>query len=93
MGFGMPGSEKKSSASIACFLAAHGANLTLKNKKNQTPLDLCPDPNLCKALGKCHMSRPRFVSLRCIKSRSQISLKVDITSGIHTTYYKYPCDM
>ena len=55
----MPGSEKKSSASIACFLAAHGADLTLKNKKNQTPLDLCPDPNLCKALGKCHVTRPR----------------------------------
>eukprot|EP00112_Aurelia_sp_Birch-Aquarium-sp1_P018775 Seg4531.2 transcript_id=Seg4531.2/GoldUCD/mRNA.D3Y31 product="E3 ubiquitin-protein ligase MIB1" protein_id=Seg4531.2/GoldUCD/D3Y31 len=60
MGFGMPGSEKKSSASIACFLAAHGADLKLKNKKDQTPLDLCPDPNLCKALGKCHVARPRL---------------------------------
>lgn len=57
----MPGSEKKSSASIACFLAAHGADLKLKNKKDQTPLDLCPDPNLCKALGKCHVARPRYV--------------------------------
>ncbi|CAG4944475.1 unnamed protein product [Colias eurytheme] len=42
--------DKKSSASIACFLAAHGADLTIKNKKGQTPLDLCPDPNLCKTL-------------------------------------------
>lgn len=25
--------DKKSSASIACFLAAHGADLTVKNKK------------------------------------------------------------
>lgn len=25
--------DKKSSASIACFLAAHGADLTIKNKK------------------------------------------------------------
>lgn len=27
--------DKKSSASIACFLAAHGADLTLKNKKGK----------------------------------------------------------
>ena len=46
-------SDKKSSASIACFLAANGANLSVKNKKGQTPLDLCPDPNLCKALTNC----------------------------------------
>jgi len=53
MGLGSGGSDKKSSASIACFLAANGADLTVKNKKGQTPLDLCPDPNLCKALQKC----------------------------------------
>ena len=50
---GSQGADKKSSANIACFLAANGADLTVKNKKNQTPLDLCPDPNLCKALTKC----------------------------------------
>jgi E3 ubiquitin-protein ligase mind-bomb len=54
MGLGTPGADKKSSASIACFLAANGADLNIKNKKGQTPLDLCPDPNLCKALAKCH---------------------------------------
>ena len=48
MGLGSGGSDKKSSASIACFLAANGADLTIKNKKGQTALDLCPDPNLCK---------------------------------------------
>jgi len=53
MGLGSGGADKKSSASIACFLAANGADLTIKNKKGQTPLDLCPDPNLCKALQKC----------------------------------------
>jgi len=53
MGLGSGGSDKKSSASIACFLAANGADLSIKNKKGQTPLDLCPDPNLCKALKKC----------------------------------------
>ena len=44
MGLGSQGADKKSSASIACFLAANGADLTVKNKKSQTPLDLCPDP-------------------------------------------------
>ncbi|KAG5673289.1 hypothetical protein PVAND_003349 [Polypedilum vanderplanki] len=46
--------DKKASASIACFLAANGADLTIKNRKLQTPLDLCPDPNLCKILIKCY---------------------------------------
>jgi E3 ubiquitin-protein ligase mind-bomb len=59
MGLGTPGADKKSSASIACFLAANGADLNIKNKKGQTPLDLCPDPNLCKALAKCHKERHR----------------------------------
>ncbi|XP_049314109.1 E3 ubiquitin-protein ligase mind-bomb isoform X1 [Bactrocera dorsalis] len=49
--------NKKASASIACFLAANGADLTLKNRKSQTPLDLCPDPNLCKTLVKCYNER------------------------------------
>ena len=71
MGLGSQGADKKSSASIACFLAANGADLGIKNKKGQVPissfnywkcviptllqnpLDLCPDPNLCKALQKC----------------------------------------
>uniref|UniRef100_A0A0K2V134 RING-type domain-containing protein n=1 Tax=Lepeophtheirus salmonis TaxID=72036 RepID=A0A0K2V134_LEPSM len=53
MGLGSQGADKKSSGTIACFLAANGADLTIKNKKEQTPTDLCPDPNLCKALTKC----------------------------------------
>lgn len=57
MGLGSQGADKKSSASIACFLAGNGADLTIKNKKGQTPLDLCPDPNLCKALAKCHKDK------------------------------------
>lgn len=59
MGLGSQATDKKSSASIACFLAANGADLNLKNKKGQSPLDLCPDPNLCKALAKCHKERHR----------------------------------
>ena len=35
---------------MAMFLAANGADLHVKNKKGQSPLDLCPDPNLCRAL-------------------------------------------
>ncbi|GAB0098858.1 E3 ubiquitin-protein ligase mind-bomb [Sergentomyia squamirostris] len=49
--------DKKASASIACFLAANGADLTIKNRKLQTPLDLCPDPNLCKTLVRCYNER------------------------------------
>ena len=59
MGLGTQGADKKSSASIALFLAANGADLHIKNKKGQTPLDLCPDPNLCKALTKCHKDKNR----------------------------------
>lgn len=60
MGLGAQGTDKKSSASIALFLAANGADLNVKNKKSQTPLDLCPDPNLCKALAKCHKEGGRY---------------------------------
>lgn len=59
MGLGTQGTDKKSSASIALFLAANGADLNIKNKKGQTPLDLCPDPSLCKSLAKCHKDRAR----------------------------------
>ena len=38
-------------------MAANGADLTIKNRKLQTPLDLCPDPNLCKILVKCYNER------------------------------------
>uniref|UniRef100_A0A8C7I3R0 E3 ubiquitin-protein ligase MIB1 n=1 Tax=Oncorhynchus kisutch TaxID=8019 RepID=A0A8C7I3R0_ONCKI len=64
MGLGTQGAEKKSAASIACFLAANGADLTIRNKKGQSPLDLCPDPSLCKALAKLVVS-PTF---RCVRN-------------------------
>lgn len=38
-------------------MAANGADLTIKNRKLQTPLDLCPDPILCKTLVKCYNER------------------------------------
>lgn len=59
MGLGQPGADKKSSASIANFLVTNGADLNLKNKKDQTPLDLCPDPNLCKSLVKCQKDKAK----------------------------------
>ena len=43
-------SEKKSNASIAVYLVSNGADLNVKNTKNQCPLDLCSDPNLIKHL-------------------------------------------
>ena len=46
--------EKKSFSSIAIFLTSRGADLFAQNKKNQTPLDLCPEPNLLKLLTKCN---------------------------------------
>ncbi|KAK2151568.1 hypothetical protein LSH36_359g05024 [Paralvinella palmiformis] len=61
MGLGTSGADKKSSASIALFLAANGADLYFKNKKGQSPLDLCPDPNLCKALAKCQKERHTYL--------------------------------
>ena len=64
MAMGLPDSEKKPSASIACFLAAHGADLSFKNKKDQTPLDLCLDPNLTMALSEWHVPQARLVSFQ-----------------------------
>nr|CAB3263829.1 E3 ubiquitin-protein ligase MIB1 [Phallusia mammillata] len=52
MGIGCQGADRHSSASIAQFLAANGADLNMKNKDGHNPLDLCPDPNLCKSLVK-----------------------------------------
>uniref|UniRef100_H2YAN6 RING-type E3 ubiquitin transferase n=1 Tax=Ciona savignyi TaxID=51511 RepID=H2YAN6_CIOSA len=58
MGIGGQGADRHSSASIAQFLAANGADLNLKNKDLHNPLDLCPDPNLCKALVKASAESP-----------------------------------
>ncbi|XP_023313417.1 E3 ubiquitin-protein ligase MIB1 isoform X2 [Trichogramma pretiosum] len=63
MGLGAQGQDKKSSSFIACFLSAHGADLELKNKKGQTPLDLCPDPNLCKALTTCRKDKNHDIEI------------------------------
>lgn len=60
VGLGTQGADKKNSASIACFLAGNGADLNARNKKGQTPLDLCPDPNLSKNLAKCHKDKQSF---------------------------------
>lgn len=42
IGLGPAASDRKSSASIAIFLAANGADMTIRNKKSQCALDLCP---------------------------------------------------
>ena len=46
-------SQKKTSSSVAIFLASHGADFSLTNSSNQRPLDLCSDPSLIKTLQKC----------------------------------------
>ncbi|XP_028162831.1 E3 ubiquitin-protein ligase MIB1 isoform X3 [Ostrinia furnacalis] len=73
--------DKKSSASIACFLAAHGADLTVKNKKGQTPLDLCPDPNLCKTLTTC---RKEGATATCDATPDSEQNSLSIASGSGT---------
>ena len=47
MGLGSQGADKKSSASIACFLAANGADLGIKNKKGQVPDSCFNNSELC----------------------------------------------
>lgn len=54
MGIGLQGNDRHCSASIAQFLAANNADLNAYNKDGHTPLDICPDPNLCKALVKAN---------------------------------------
>jgi E3 ubiquitin-protein ligase mind-bomb len=44
------GYDKRPSVHIACTLVLAGADLSVRNKKNQTPFDLCPDPHLCRTL-------------------------------------------
>ncbi|KAL1415768.1 hypothetical protein MTO96_028904 [Rhipicephalus appendiculatus] len=61
------GADKKSSASIACFLVSNGAELYIKNKKGQAPLDLCPDPNLCNALVKCRKDKSGQMSRKALE--------------------------
>lgn len=47
--------DKRPSVAIACTLVMHGADLSVRNKKNQKPFDLCPDPHLCRMLTQKHM--------------------------------------
>ncbi|OWA50120.1 E3 ubiquitin-protein ligase MIB1 [Hypsibius exemplaris] len=49
--------DHKSSASLAKFLVANGANLYAENKKGQSPMTLCPDPDLAKQLKKCQTEK------------------------------------
>ena len=88
MGLGSQATDKKSSASIACFLAANGADLNLKNKKGQSPLDLCPDPNLCKALAKCHKERHRLVERHTDLIHSEHWFVANIHSVFGRPYYR-----
>ncbi|XP_013188848.2 E3 ubiquitin-protein ligase MIB1 [Amyelois transitella] len=77
--------DKKSSASIACFLAARGADLTIKNKKGQTPLDLCPDPNLCKTLTTCRKDGTGGILDKVTPENEQSSLSVACGSSAGTS--------
>lgn len=77
----MSNSDKKGSASIAVFLASNGAQLHVKNKKDQTPLDLCPDPHLLKLLTKCQDSQEAAGS-----AQQHLSIRVPVKVSTSTTY-------
>ena len=47
---------------IGKALIQHGANLFLKNKKSQSPLDLCTDPVLNKVLNQFHKDTLKSIS-------------------------------
>ncbi len=49
------GYDKQPSVAIACTLVMHGADLTIRNKKNQIPFDLCSDPHLRRILTQKNM--------------------------------------
>jgi len=91
LGFGRPGSEKKGSAAIACFLAAHGADLHLKNNKGQTPLDLCPDPNLCTALQKCYNQLTGSVKSKKTSSEEYKEVECIVCSDQYRDCVFSPC--
>ena len=57
MGLASQAADHKSSASMAKFLVSHGADLSIKNKKGQSPMDLCPDQDLAKQLKKCQVEK------------------------------------
>ncbi|CAF1166402.1 unnamed protein product [Adineta steineri] len=46
--------DKQPSAAIACTLVTYGADLSVRNKQNQIPFDLCPDSHLCRILKQKH---------------------------------------
>lgn len=61
--------------------------MTIKNRKLQTPLDLCPDPNLCKTLIKCYKERqtddielPGNATTTIVNDSNELSL-INTTTG------------
>ncbi|XP_041968079.1 E3 ubiquitin-protein ligase MIB1 isoform X2 [Aricia agestis] len=77
--------DKKSSASIACFLATHGADLTIKNKKGQTPLDLCPDPNLRKTLTNCRKEGASATGEAAAESETSLNTSASSSTAAAST--------
>ena len=47
--------DKQPSAAIACTLVMYEADLTARNKNNQTPFDLCSGAHLCRILTQKNM--------------------------------------
>lgn len=88
VGFGAPGS-RQGSASIACFLAANGAELQIKNNKEQTPFDLCPDLNLRKMLEACHAEWMK--KSPASENQDHVNLECLVCSDAHRDVVFLPC--
>jgi len=83
LGLGNAISDPKTSFSIACFLASHGTDLTVRNNENQTPLDLCLDQSLSEAISNWHVPRPRdsVASQEVVSSRTSGSARTMSPTG------------
>jgi E3 ubiquitin-protein ligase mind-bomb len=70
---------KKSSANIALLLVQNGADINIKNKKQQTPLDLSTDLNLNKQLQKQYKELTRSSSSSSQASTTTTTTTTNIT--------------
>ena len=55
----MTSAQKKGPASMSLYLVSSGADLTITNTSNQTPLQLCSDPSLIKLLERTQQEHKR----------------------------------